>query len=443
MLDRRNTVNKTKMLIIVILSCLMFFGFITTLMDNGEEERQMYVNAMEQGKAYEEKGLYQLAIKEYKIALSVQDSKELRTKILDVYSQRYKESRTIYEDYVSDAVSAVNAYSSIPEYYSVLANLYIDNGDYKAAYKCLDNAILEGVRSEEIEVLYKKVKYSFVTEWYTYTEILSLTNGLYAVMDDNKWGYVDENGVNKLDREYSLATQVGDEGVRVLISDEVLLVDSDEVIRGKLSFTPKETGIYSEGLIAISDGKSYGYYNSCGEHQFGKYTEASNFSDGKAAVKGKTWMIINSKGENLTKNSYQDIKFNVDGSYLYNNIMLAKVNGKYKLFNQKEEPISTFECDDIDVVTSDGLIAFKSNGKWGFVDTTGKVVIEPKYEEAKSFSNGMAAVCKNNKWGFIDTSGELVVDYQFIDVDYFNSERNCFVKTTVDDWQLICMNIKL
>jgi len=38
------------------------------------------------------------------------------------------------------------------------------------------------------------------------------------------------------------------------------------------------------------------------------------------------------------------------------------------------------------------LIAFKNNNKWGFVNEEGKIVIEPQYDNAKSFSYGLAAV---------------------------------------------------
>ena len=104
--------------------------------------------------------------------------------------------------------------------------------------------------------------------------------------------------------------------------------------------------------------------------------------------------------------------------------------------------LSSFECDDIDVITDDGIIAFKKNDKWGFVDTTGKVVVEAKFDNAKSFSNGLAAVCQGEKWGFADQDGTVVIDCQFFDADYFNSKRNCLVKSTPGDWQMIALKVK-
>ena len=54
------------------------------------------------------------------------------------------------------------------------------------------------------------------------------------------------------------------------------------------------------------------------------------------------------------------------------------------------------------------------NGKWGYIDKTGKYVIEPQYDEIRPFDeSGLAAVKINDKWGTIDKMGKVVVEPQF------------------------------
>lgn len=60
---------------------------------------------------------------------------------------------------------------------------------------------------------------------------------------------------------------------------------------------------------------------------------------------------------------------------------------------------------------SEGLAAVKKDGKWGFIDTEGNVVIEPQYDGANSFSEGLAAVQSGGKWGYIDKTGNLVIGF--------------------------------
>ncbi len=57
----------------------------------------------------------------------------------------------------------------------------------------------------------------------------------------------------------------------------------------------------------------------------------------------------------------------------------------------------------------EGLIAMNFRGSWGFMDKTGKFVIEPQYELASSFSEGLAKVLlEDGNVGFIDKKGNLI-----------------------------------
>ena len=69
----------------------------------------------------------------------------------------------------------------------------------------------------------------------------------------------------------------------------------------------------------------------------------------------------------------------------------------------------------------DGLAAFMFNGKVGFIDRTGKVVIPPEYDSANDFSEGFAKVVKNNKGGYIDKTGKEITPLQYDAAgDFFN-----------------------
>ncbi len=66
-----------------------------------------------------------------------------------------------------------------------------------------------------------------------------------------------------------------------------------------------------------------------------------------------------------------------------------------------------------------GLARVKMNKKWGFIDTTGGVVVPLKYDEVCNFSEGLAKVRikKNGSsgggWGLIDTKGQVIVKPMF------------------------------
>ena len=70
------------------------------------------------------------------------------------------------------------------------------------------------------------------------------------------------------------------------------------------------------------------------------------------------------------------------------------------------------------------LFPIVQNRKWGFIDVTGRVVIEPKLNYTEGFSEERAAFKNGNgKWGFIDPTGRVVIQPQFDGVHQFYEER--------------------
>lgn len=55
------------------------------------------------------------------------------------------------------------------------------------------------------------------------------------------------------------------------------------------------------------------------------------------------------------------------------------------------------------------LILYLQNGKWGYVDTTGQLIIPANYQLVYGFTEGFAAVKQENTWGFIDKSNRWVI----------------------------------
>lgn len=68
---------------------------------------------------------------------------------------------------------------------------------------------------------------------------------------------------------------------------------------------------------------------------------------------------------------------------------------------------------------SDFLAPVKIDGKWGYINGEGKFIIEPKYEDAYLFSDQAAAVKDGGKWGFINRSGKFLVEPKYEDAAVF------------------------
>lgn len=59
--------------------------------------------------------------------------------------------------------------------------------------------------------------------------------------------------------------------------------------------------------------------------------------------------------------------------------------------------------------TYQALFPVQQNGKWGYIDNKGKLIVTPQFDIAGLFSEGFAVVRIAGGWSFIDTSGKLII----------------------------------
>ncbi|MPM68142.1 hypothetical protein SDC9_115073 [bioreactor metagenome] len=71
------------------------------------------------------------------------------------------------------------------------------------------------------------------------------------------------------------------------------------------------------------------------------------------------------------------------------------------------------------------MAAVEVNGRWGFIDTSGKFIIKPEYlpriwGSPMIFCEGLAAVRTETGTGFINTRGEIVVPAVYSSAEDFS-----------------------
>ncbi|MFY9223884.1 MAG: WG repeat-containing protein [Blastocatellia bacterium] len=69
---------------------------------------------------------------------------------------------------------------------------------------------------------------------------------------------------------------------------------------------------------------------------------------------------------------------------------------------------------------SEDLAVVAINGKYGFINKIGEMVITPQFDQARSFAEGLAAVKIGDHYGFIDKSGKIVINPQFFSATSFS-----------------------
>ena len=231
----------------------------------------------------------------------------------------------------------------------------------------------------------------------TYLGPVSDDGELFPAIDDGVWCYVDKNGKRQLvpDEEYEFL------------------------------------GPFCNGFaVAKRDGK-FGYVDKDFNEYSIKYENTYNFVDNKAVVKedGKI-KIIDTEFSTVKETGFTAV---VADEYGYTNHFGTSVfikDSKAYLCNNLAENTTGFIADLIGLpAAKDGYVEFKQDGKYGFVSIKdGKVKIEPKYDEAKAFSQGLAPVKTGDKWGFIDQSETEIIEPTFNFAGTISEEGTVFIQ---------------
>jgi len=183
--------------------------------------------------------------------------------------------------------------------------------------------------------------------------------------------------------------------------------------------------IFVDGIACVTTGLGLFYYiDKYGRNVFGKiFNNAYSFSDGLAAVSinNNKYGYIDRSGEIVI-----DCEYDYADSFSDGLALVKKHTSKYEediMFINKKGKVQFKVPESISIIRkfSEGLALVEVDKKWGFIDKTGKIVIEPAFVNAESFSEGLAKVClsyrldKNNiityiQWGYINTTGEVVIE---------------------------------
>ena len=90
----------------------------------------------------------------------------------------------------------------------------------------------------------------------------------------------------------------------------------------------------------------------------------------------------------------------------------VKKDGKIGYVNKEGVVVIQLQYDE-GLAFKEGYVAVRTGLKWQYLDSTGKTITEAIYEDAGSFGNGLAPVAKNNLYGFVNTKGEVQIPFDF------------------------------
>jgi len=175
-------------------------------------------------------------------------------------------------------------------------------------------------------------------------------DSLFIYQQDQRYGYINDNGVIQIEPLYYLAQEFLPCGIAAVVDDSGW-VYIDKTGRNIIRPFIFDNGpdYFSEGFARYEDDGKMGFFNACGDVVIkARFFYAKPFSEELSAVcmggmkvaEGEHWKI--------------------------------------------------------------------EDGKWGFINKSGEIIIEIIYDQADSFTNGTARVSKNGQKFRIDREGNVL-----------------------------------
>jgi len=301
--------------------------------------------------------------------------------------------------------------------------------------------------------------------------LINSKNGQYGITRNNK--VILENEYQSIRYDYTnevvVIEKTGKYGIATLDSEILVPVQYDQIdITGIYIYAKNSQGVTvynSNGNqvninsnIAIintenekyririnnQNGTKYGVIDKEGKQLIEeKYNYIEYLYDNYFIVSGEKGKlgILNDKAEEVVKLEYDSIQRIQDTKLIQATLSENKL---LKIYSRKMEVICEMvsanmeinkdyikvnsetetryfdkegkELTNMEVFKSNKIFAKNQDGKWGFIDIDGNVIVEYKYDRVTELNKfGFASVKLDDKWGVINENGEIIVNpiYEF------------------------------
>ena len=260
------------------------------------------------------------------------------------------------------------------------------------------------------------------------------TNNFLIIQKDSAYGVFDLNGKTIIPLDYDLII-IGGEYINAYKGDATLIFDKNgNNVQTENSSKENVSDKYS--IIIDKDG----FYNIVDKQEKvllkDKYSYLEFFREDLfiATNESKTG-LIRANGEIVVPLQYSTIQ-NIDGVNCLqateidsNKTLVINSEGKVKeglenaSFIKEDNYVKILSGSDVKYYTQDGneityqelhpennIYAVKQNGKWGFKNKEGKIVINCEYDFVSEQNGNYVGVKKDGKWGILDINGNKIKD---------------------------------
>lgn len=322
-----------------------------------------------------------------------------------------------------------------PDFFIEAANYYLGLSRISEALATLRIGI-ERTGSAEVTAFYEDNRYAYDMNRTAFEYVSAIYGSTVQVRADGLWGIARSDGVELIPCEYEkLSTFSGDRAI-ALKDGEIYAIDENNNRLALLHENAADFGnLSSDRVPLLIDGA---WVRATGEFALGSavFEQIGMYSDGYAAarVNGR-WGVVGLELDWLVPAEYDGIVMDELGRCCGQGAVFVRQDGIVRLIVGGRFIGEAF--DDARPFSGEGFAAVMRNGRWGFIDIDGSVVIDFVFDDALSFGQHLAAVRIGELWGYVGIQGQIAIEPVFLDAKSFSNGSAPVL--TQRGWQFISL----
>ena len=357
---------------------------------------------------------------------------EIETKLKEIYLELSNQHK--YRRKYTDMLEKQMAYRDAkPDIFMEAANFFLESSKYKDAITVLKDGIKK-TADEELIALYESIRYEYKIGYTSYEDVTAYHGTTIGVKKDGLWGIARAGGKLQIPCEYERISTYSVDRAVALRDFEIFAIDADNNRIAKLSddLEVSNFGNLSNDRIPLLFDD--GWHFATGRFEIGNtsFDRIGTFLNGHAAAQYKgRWGVIDIGNAWLIPCEYSGIKMDELGRcYAQGAAFVVKGKSTYLFVDGCQIPEA---YEDAKPFNQEGYAAVKKDGKWGYIDASGNLMIGYHFDDALSFGQHLAAVRvdtepggndrsnePSERWGYISLSGDIVIEPIFLKAKSFS-----------------------
>ena len=219
----------------------------------------------------------------------------------------------------------------------------------------------------------------------------------YAVKIDKSYKIINKSGNVLLDRNFEDIKDIND--TNIIFKEKgkygVTTINSENHIGAQY-----EDIIFMDNNHYIAKKSKYGIINANNEVQLDFKYDSIIYNPTAGILIAK-----NSQNQYDIFDSTINLKLTVDEIEIFDEYMTVAIGEENKSYNFKFE-----EKEQKPLSANNDIVPNEKDGKYGFVDSKGRVIVKHDYEDVTDLNKyGFAGVKKDGLWGVVNAKGEIVI----------------------------------